>query len=265
MRTAAIAVCREPAPPGAARLGSLNRSPAKARPDHRLPPGPIRMNKARGLGLRTGALFFALLLGMNLLLPKLVQAHRVNVFAWLEGAVVHTQSTGGRGKPIVDADIKVYADSGELLLQGTTDTQGEFSFPRPDPGPLKIQVHAGPGHQAVWTLGAQAPGAGGTAPQSGGSPQAPAEQPPAPAPGPGVTGLTAAQITKIVDAVVARRVTPLQEMLATTYSRGPGIKEIMGGLGYILGLMGVAAYVHYRRKPAELGNRARPAQDGGEI
>jgi len=37
-------------------------------------------------------------------------------------------------------------------------------------------------------------------------------------------------------------------MLNESLDRGPTVSEILGGIGYILGLMGVGAYFHYRRK-----------------
>jgi nickel transport protein len=37
-------------------------------------------------------------------------------------------------------------------------------------------------------------------------------------------------------------------MLAETRQSGPGFRDIVGGIGYILGLVGIAAYVHSRRK-----------------
>ena len=41
---------------------------------------------------------------------------------------------------------------------------------------------------------------------------------------------------------------PVIKMLRESTNRGPTISEILGGIGYIFGLMGVGAYFHYRRK-----------------
>jgi nickel transport protein len=36
--------------------------------------------------------------------------------------------------------------------------------------------------------------------------------------------------------------------MANTYDRGPGLTEIMGGIGYIIGLVGLALYFSNRRR-----------------
>jgi nickel transport protein len=47
---------------------------------------------------------------------------------------------------------------------------------------------------------------------------------------------------------------PVKQMLQDSIGKGPGLAEILGGIGYILGLAGLAAYFHYRRKIKELAS-----------
>ena len=38
------------------------------------------------------------------------------------------------------------------------------------------------------------------------------------------------------------------KMLAESRQSGPSIRDVVGGIGYILGLVGLATFVQYRRK-----------------
>ena len=41
-----------------------------------------------------------------------------------------------------------------------------------------------------------------------------------------------------------------EQMLADMQQEGPGVSDIFAGIGYILGLVGIAAYVQNRKKKA---------------
>jgi len=51
--------------------------------------------------------------------------------------------------------IRVFDSTGKELLNGKTDTKGEFSFKVPKPDDLKIVLEAGMGHRAEWPLSKQ--------------------------------------------------------------------------------------------------------------
>ena len=53
-------------------------------------------------------------------------AHRVTIFAWVDGDTVHTQSKFGGGKKVNNGQINVYDPDGNLVLTGNTDENGEF-------------------------------------------------------------------------------------------------------------------------------------------
>ncbi len=81
-------------------------------------------------------------------------AHRVNVFAWVEGDTIYVESKFAGGKKVTSGKIVVTDPRGNPLLSGLTNDQGEFSFKVPQRTDLKIVLIAGQGHQAEWTLGA---------------------------------------------------------------------------------------------------------------
>ena len=61
------------------------------------------------------------------------QAHRVNVFAWLEGDRVVVECAFSRSQPINNGQVTVYDNvTNRELLQGRTDATGHFSFRVPE-------------------------------------------------------------------------------------------------------------------------------------
>jgi hypothetical protein len=104
-------------------------------------------------------------------------AHRVNVFAWVEGDTIYVESKFSGGKKVKTGKIIVTDSQGTELVKGTTNDQGEFSFKIPKKTDLKIVLLAGAGHRAQWTIPAteiEIPAA---------------EKPPVPEKGPTVKGI----------------------------------------------------------------------------
>jgi len=88
-------------------------------------------------------------------------AHRVVIFAYTEGDIVHTESKFMPNTPVNQGKVLVMdAKSDKLLLTGQTDDQGKFSFKMPPEAAaqkldLKIVIEAGMGHRAEWLLKAR--------------------------------------------------------------------------------------------------------------
>jgi nickel transport protein len=83
-----------------------------------------------------------------------VNAHRVNVFAWIEGDTVHVESKFSGGKRVKAGKITVLDSEGGELISGMTNENGEFSFKIPKKTDLKIVVEAGEGHRGEWSINA---------------------------------------------------------------------------------------------------------------
>jgi nickel transport protein len=88
----------------------------------------------------------------TLLLAGNAHAHRVSVFAWVQGDTVHVETKFSGGKKVKGGRIVVTDSSGVELLTGKTDNSGEFSFKIPRRTDLKIILEAGMGHRAEWTV-----------------------------------------------------------------------------------------------------------------
>jgi len=189
-------------------------------------------------------------------------AHKVMIFAWVDGDRVFTQSKFSGGKKVKGGKIAVYNTQEKILLEGKTDDEGKFSFKVPEKTTLIIVLYAGDGHRAEWTLpkedieevSGEKPAEStlkkpqtkmptDTIPsepaenQTDEMPQAP--QPPWPG---------ADEIELAVERALDKKMKPVIKMLSESLDHGPTVSEILGGIGYILGLMGVGAYFHYRRR-----------------
>ena len=85
-------------------------------------------------------------------------AHRVLVYAFAEGDTIHTESKFVGSGPVQKGDVKVQdRKDGTVLLTGTTDEKGKFSFKIPpeavaERSDLLIIVGASLGHQGEWLL-----------------------------------------------------------------------------------------------------------------
>jgi len=79
-------------------------------------------------------------------------AHKVNVYAYVEGDTVFTESYFPDGKKVRNGKIKIYDETGQLLLEGLTDTNGQFTFSRPQKNKLNIVLDASMGHRDEFVL-----------------------------------------------------------------------------------------------------------------
>lgn len=182
------------------------------------------------------------------------QAHRVNIFAWLEGETVRVECSFRRDSPVRQGTVIVFdAQTGTELLQGRTDGQGAFAFPVPavvrQGHGLRIRILAGEGHQNEWQMDAAEfssllPAAGTGAPSAG-----PAADGGSGAAAPaGVTAtLSRKDVEAIVDAALDRHLAPVRRAIAAGSEAEPGLRDIVGGLGWIMGLVGIGLYFSRRR------------------
>ncbi len=171
-------------------------------------------------------------------------AHKVTVFAWVEDNTVHTQSKFSGGRPAKNAPIAVYNAAGEKLLEGRTDTQGRFAFSPPNPEALQIVLMAGSGHRAEWNLAAEAftpAAAHADAPLETTSTNAHA------AALPEAATPQADDLQAMIEAALDKKLAPVLRRLEEPH-REPALKDVFGGIGYIVGLIGLVAYLRSRRK-----------------
>ncbi len=189
-------------------------------------------------------------------------AHKVSIFAYAEDEKVFAEGYFVDGSKAKNSRIEVFdARSGKKLLEVKTNKKGEASFKIPEVAPLKLVMTASMGHKNDYTISEnevrEAMGISKVEVRSQGSKDreqitesgAQTSKPAVALPATS-RGLLSSEIEAIVDRTLERKLRPIKNILLQLQesSSKPGISEILGGIGYILGLMGIAMYFKSRRK-----------------
>ena len=202
------------------------------------------------------------LLFIILLIPAMCTsslAHKIRVFAWQDGGNIVTESKFSKGRPAQNVTVSVSEiETGKTLLSGTTDSQGIFSFPIPktESKELKIIADGGDGHKNSWnyTLDDTTP-AGSSGPplqsKTMTTKQLPAQPTAKEAAEKTLQTITISELTRIIETTLDKKLAPIRKTLAENSEKGPTLKDILGGIGYILGLAGIAAYMQSLKNKKE--------------
>lgn len=198
-------------------------------------------------------LVFLILLVPSFLVVGSASAHKVMIFAWVEGDTVHTESKFSGGKKVKNGDVIVYDLQGNRLLEGKTSGHGEFSFKIPKKTALKIVLLAGMGHRGEWTVPLEEiQGIASETSETTTNHSTITKEPDKQTQSVSVSNLSPDDIQLAVEKALNKKLNPIMKKLAESREHGPTVKDILGGIGYILGLVGVASYFHYRRKMKDL-------------
>lgn len=168
-------------------------------------------------------------------------AHKVVVFATVEGDTIRGEAYFRGGAPVERAKVTVLGPDRNLLGETTTDDEGRFTFPVRSRTSHTLIVDAGEGHGQEYTVTAD------ELPDN--LPEAPSTSEPA-TPGPTTTlepkpDLAPAHVDKVtlearIDAV-DKQVAAFRRDL-NQYKSERRLQDVLGGVGYILGIMGVVFY-----------------------
>lgn len=177
-----------------------------------------------------------------------VFAHKVNIFAYVEGDKVYTESYFNDGKKCIDSKIEVFDNQGNKLLEGLTDEEGMFSFEIPSEDvideDLKVVLSASMGHRAEYIIPAnELRGVTGLIKEK--------IEEPVSAVSPGVSSLDLKEIQSLIEDALDEKLKPMmREMREIKKSQEDRISptEIIGGIGYIIGIFGMIAYFLSRKK-----------------
>lgn len=192
-------------------------------------------------------------------LPLAAQAHRLSVFASTEGAVVRGSVYFQGMIAARNAPVTVLDSEGALLAETVADDAGRFAFEATRRIDHHIIADLSDGHRAAFVVAAaQLPASLPELPAHLSAPsQAPSrmnngavaatDTDAAPQ-----AGTSAAAIEAIVEAAVARHVGPLRQQIAA-YEDKIRWHDVLGGIGYIVGMTGLACYFLARRERARRG------------
>ena len=171
-----------------------------------------------------------------------VWAHKVNVFAWIEGDTVFVEGYYPGGKKAQDSLVEVFNPGGAKVLEGRTNKKGEFSFKIPEKTDLKIVLTAGMGHKndfiiRAGDLAAAEPSSEQQDPKTGGRVASRSSAP-----------VDMGHLEVMIDQALDRKLDPLIKLIRESRREGPSVTEIVGGIGYILGLFGLVMYFKSRKE-----------------
>lgn len=217
---------------------------------------------------------FLLAVAICILCAGQAQAHKALFFAYLEDGEVVCEGGFPGGKACKGCPVIMYdAASGVEIMQGATDSSGLFRFPLPRAAKdarhgLKLVLNGGEGHRAEWLLDpeeyldAPAPAAKAVPsvqPDNGARKSLESDQLQQVKDKDALAASEAAmyrlvsraiaeQVGPAVDKSLERKLGPIRRQLAEATDPGPTFTSILGGLGWIVGLAGIVAWLNSRRK-----------------
>jgi nickel transport protein len=187
---------------------------------------------------------FLVSLMMVLVLASPAAAHKLKVFAAVEGNQISGYGFFIGGSRAQETDWVAKDKSGTVLAQGKTDTDGRFAFSAPEPitSDITVTLNTEEGHIASATLTAERFGAESvdpvseiTTPETSTSPKS--------EPSPVSNERTAA----LVEAAVQRQVEPLLERIEQMDDR-LRYTDILSGIFLIVGLAGIGLWARGLRR-----------------
>jgi len=153
----------------------------------------------------------------------------------VEGDTVYTESYFPDGKKVEGGIVQVYDSKGNKLLEGKTDKDGQFNFKPPKKDDLKIVLIATLGHRASYTLSKdELPDIAAAKKEQKLKLKEPAAEE--------VAQLDLDQVKKIIDSSLDEKLKPIMRELARMQQKRVSLQEVIGGIGYILGIMGIILY-----------------------
>ena len=196
------------------------------------------MSRPSTTALRVAALFVGLL-GCGS-----ASAHKLKLFATVEGAAIRGYAYfpgGGRAR-----DVKVWVlDPADAKLGETrTDENGDFAFEAKVRCDHRFVAETADGHRAVFLVeAAELPDTLPPTPAA----DRPGAEPAEPTkrveerPASGTSAPPGPQLASLVEQAVSRQVRPLREQLEA-YEERRRLQDILGGIGYIVGIAGIVFY-----------------------
>ncbi len=179
-------------------------------------------------------LFLSILSG---LLPTVSLAHKIKLFAAVEDDQIKGYGYYPGGAKYVNGQVLVLSATGEQLAELTTDKAGEFSYRPKTQADHIFSITTKDGHKTSFTVSATEFASG--PPPSSPVPRAQAKN--------SSSSATTADLEKMIEQAVAKQIAPLRAELNRQQEK-TRLQDILGGLGYIMGLFGISAYFLARRK-----------------
>ena len=188
------------------------------------------------------------------------RAHKLVLFASAEGRKITGWAYFAGGGKLKDITIKVLGPGGEHLGQTTTDAEGSFEFVAEKRCDHTFVLETDAGHRAEYTVKAEELPADLPSPtpdpqKSGGGQDERAQNSREPRELDGEAAAKSAEtvsdtkLREAVESAVARQMRPLRRELQAC-RKTVRFHDIVGGIGYIVGIAGILFYLKSRRRSA---------------
>jgi nickel transport protein len=216
--------------------------------------------RARGRARGCGHVLWLAATLLWLLAPGPALAHKLNLFAAAEGRVIRGEVYFAGGGKAADVPVRVQSASGEPLAALRSGADGGFAYKATAAVDHQIIAETPDGHRASWLV--RAAELGGAFPQgddadagassSAAAPLQAADRPALAAAAAAATEIGAAEarldpdLIAAIERAVARQVRPLREAAAAARDAA-GFRDVLGGIGYIVGLAGLGLWWQCRR------------------
>ena len=188
-------------------------------------------------------------------------AHKLNLYAYKEGSSFKGEGYYKGGQKAKKAVVKIMSKDGRMRAQSVTGNDGSFSLPIPkQPPPYTITMQDSEGHKAVFEIGEdQLDRARSEASRNAASDDPPHAENSGPVKGP-VVDASRQELEAMVSRLLDQKLAPIKAQLARQAIEGEKVtvRDVVGGLGWILGLIGIAAWYSSRK------SKAGPPASGGK-
>ena len=180
-----------------------------------------------------------------LLLPPSANAHKIKIFAMAEGETVTGYAYAPGGVRLPNNTIEIFDANHQKIGETKTNTNGTFSFSPQERSNLSFELDTGDGHRTSFLISAEELPA--TLPTTA-SPSTTPEPPPPTKTRP--TANATPELATMIDKAIAHNIRPLREQIEG-YEQKIRLHDILGGIGYIMGLLGIFAYLKAGKKEKE--------------
>lgn len=190
------------------------------------------------------------MLAILFFLPHQLFAHKVNIYAYISDGIVYSESYFADGSRCRSCAVEVFdKKTGKILLDGKTDENGKISFKMPPVGSLKLVLKAGAGHQAIYYLSLDEKLPTDKSNEATAARSKFHDK----------TGafnqekcLSPEELEAVVNKAVEAKLQQVMSRLGAIQENidRSSVREIIGGIGYIIGIAGIVLYLTSRRNPA---------------
>ncbi len=165
-------------------------------------------------------------LAAGILFAGSAHAHELNVFATVESGVIHARVTYRDGTPAKNAQVSIHGPQNENLASLSADADGRVEYQTVEHVRHVVIAETEDGHRAQFDISADQLG-------SESSPHGVHIEP--------------HDLDARIAGAVAKEIRPLREQL-DQYEQSTRFRDILGGIGFIVGLAGVVALVKANKK-----------------